>query len=1099
MNALLLAIVVSAAAPPTPQNLPFMRSKTQAKAELVETLKRNIQKVDHAMKVTQDLIGHSRATPYLPDLQFRLAELYVEKSRYKYFLAAEDQASANQGSIVVPEVKLMKEKALSIYNAILREYPDFHDADKVRFYIAHEQRELGNFDDAMKTLQTLVDRHPKSPLATEALLIMGDYAFDKSDLAKAEGYYKQIFARPQSPATDLANFKMGWVRVNQSNHAEAVKYFEAAAIGPDLPGAEAEKRLNVKRESLADLVYSYTEVKPAKGASQYFQSLSDSSQTYTYVLDKLANRYYIKQEWENAIPIFRRLLLSSRDPDRDDERADKLYESLRAMHNKVVPTAGDVKALVRVAERLYSDPRSTPEQRKRAGEDFEVYCRDLATQIQVAAQQKDDKKLQSEAADAYAAYLSLFKVEKWRPTMEKNYAVSLLAAGRYVEAGEAYEKLALKAEGHPAEGDKPAEGPKPEREDLLYTAVGAFGQALHQTAPLSHFEQNEARVGIQQDGAKYVSAFAKNPRAVDVEFNVARAYYDQGEFKKAAEVFAAFAAAHPDDKNAGVAVSLALDSYHQIIGDDGNPDYDDMEKQGQTFLAQATLSESVKSQIRGTLDKAKKEKLGNIAIGSDDAIKSWIEQADQHKGTPDGEEALHQAFMAYREKRDPANTKLIGERLLAEYPQTKSAAEILTALGESALKSADAEQAAARYEDYYKRFPKDGTAVEALKVAAETREQLGDFPKALEDLGKLAADPTYKHHAEIVQHIAEVKYKSGDTAGAAAAAEDTLRSDPGNAKAAAIVGHVLLDAGKTSEVENRLTALTKPILKNASRGSGAEADAAAEVFFILGEALYKDFSAIPASDLERKAGSVGGLEQAYTAAARMGTGTFAVGGLYRLGMAYQTLAQDIMKTPVPAGADPAQVKQLLEQQAQQLQGKADEMFGACVRKARDLEVYNDFATGCANKSVVAEKSGSGEAPVASGTADPGKVAALREAIAKNPNDTQALDDLGATYLAAGDGRRARLTFARDSEVDGTRAVPLVGIGMALIKLGQATDAHDAFAKAIDLDPNSDLAHADMAALRCRFGDVEGAKAELGKIHATPDATPLLDADWQRCK
>ena len=90
MNALLLALALSAAPPPTPANLPFLRSKTQQKAELVETLKRNIQKVDHATKVTQDLIAHSRATPYLPDLQFRLAELYVEKSRYKYFLAAEE-------------------------------------------------------------------------------------------------------------------------------------------------------------------------------------------------------------------------------------------------------------------------------------------------------------------------------------------------------------------------------------------------------------------------------------------------------------------------------------------------------------------------------------------------------------------------------------------------------------------------------------------------------------------------------------------------------------------------------------------------------------------------------------------------------------------------------------------------------------------------------------------------------------------------------------------------------------------------------------------------------------------------------------------------
>ena len=40
------------------------------------------------------------------------------------------------------------------------------------------------------------------------------------------------------------------------------------------------------------------------------------------------------------------------------------------------------------------------------------------------------------------------------------------------------------------EFDAKLAGEKPEREDLLYVAVGAYAQALHQTAPLTHFEQD---------------------------------------------------------------------------------------------------------------------------------------------------------------------------------------------------------------------------------------------------------------------------------------------------------------------------------------------------------------------------------------------------------------------------------------------------------------------------------------------------------------------------------------------------------------------------------------------------------------------------------
>src|SRR5262245_40592862 len=121
-------------------------TKQKEKEELVNKLKRDIFKVDRAIGETNKLIAKSRNAPYLPDLQFRLAELYVEKSRYTYYYQAETRADNAKGAIVSPETKLYKEKAVQIYNRILRENVDFHDGDKVTFYLAHEQREMGEFD-----------------------------------------------------------------------------------------------------------------------------------------------------------------------------------------------------------------------------------------------------------------------------------------------------------------------------------------------------------------------------------------------------------------------------------------------------------------------------------------------------------------------------------------------------------------------------------------------------------------------------------------------------------------------------------------------------------------------------------------------------------------------------------------------------------------------------------------------------------------------------------------------------------------------------------------------------------------------------------------
>jgi hypothetical protein len=115
-----------------------MVSKARAHEQALADLKRNIFKVDHALGETQTLISHSRNAPYLPDLQFRLAELYVEKSRYVYYLQAEQRPEGLKGPLVSPETRLLKQKAMQIYTRLLVEFPDFHDADKVTFYLAHE-------------------------------------------------------------------------------------------------------------------------------------------------------------------------------------------------------------------------------------------------------------------------------------------------------------------------------------------------------------------------------------------------------------------------------------------------------------------------------------------------------------------------------------------------------------------------------------------------------------------------------------------------------------------------------------------------------------------------------------------------------------------------------------------------------------------------------------------------------------------------------------------------------------------------------------------------------------------------------------------------
>jgi Flp pilus assembly protein TadD len=60
-------------------------------------------------------------------------------------------------------------------------------------------------------------------------------------------------------------------------------------------------------------------------------------------------------------------------------------------------------------------------------------------------------------------------------------------------------------------------------------------------------------------------------------------------------------------------------------------------------------------------------------------------------------------------------------------------------------------------------------------------------------------------------------------------------------------------------------------------------------------------------------------------------------------------------------------------------------------------------------------------------------------------------------------------------------------------------ARSAYGKALEADPTFDKAHANLAALRCRFGDREGARRELALVKDSSLSGPDLDPEWKACR
>jgi tetratricopeptide (TPR) repeat protein len=1094
MSAITCALLLAATLGPTPgasaaKLAPAVNASQQ---KLVEQLKANIFRTDRAIAITEEEVGKTRLQPYAPEIQFRLAELYVEKSRYLYLLHQQEVGVA-AGSQIAPEVRLIKQKAMGIYETILRDAPEWTGTDRVRFYLAHELRELGQFDRMVELEEELATKNPKSPLVPEALVIVGDHWFDSSDLTKAEAAYHRVLALPPSPSTDLARFKMGWVRLNQSRHKEAVEFFEATAASPVMEGASAAS-LNVKREALFDLVYSFTESHPWKGAVEYFEKLATSQALLVGVLEKLANRYYIKQEYEGAVPVYRRLIDLSRNPDRDVEFAERLYQCLKAVPEKAPATGLDVANIVRIAARVRTNEHLDAATRKSNIDELEIYSRDLSTGLLIEARQVAgvesgvgvgkpvaNKAQFSEAADALESWLSLFRESAQKLAMERNYADALFVAERWHEAGRAFEIVAKESKD------------ATEKEDALYNSLAAYARAVPEDhtsgVPMTTglWRVADARRAMGLLGATYVAAYPKSTRVAKVKFNVARASYEAGDWKHAAELFAAFVKEHPDASDAGAAANLALDSLHLAA------DFEGLEKTGNAMMAVEGLSPSVKKDIQDVVEKSRSERLSTVALqssaASGDAAKGLVELAQSKAGSELGEQALFAAFATYREKKDFAKVLELSRQFEQAYPKSSKLADALATVARAALELADYDLAAASYERLFDRFPKETAGLDAGRTAATLSLLLGDAKHAASILEKLPAGSRAGAQA---RQLAEAKLAAGDTAGAQAAAEVALDADGGDAEAGILLGQSLLAQHKATEA---VPALKKVIA--AARKSSVSEDALSRLWDVMGEAALQVMLGLPADPLDPNVAALKEIQQATTALIQLAAGPLAVKGLYRLAVAFDHLGTAVAGLPAPAklsASDQAKVLAAFQQQATGLHNNAKQEFDACAQKGRELQVMQAFVAACAAGAKAADETL--EPQLGSPPSQGGAIATARADLKWGTPSAEKIDALGVAQLAAGDYHRARLTFQRALEVENSRPSSLAGLGEALAHLGETDSARAAFRQALELDSGNDRAHAGLATLFCKFGDTEKAKAELDQVK---DKANAADPELLKCR
>jgi tetratricopeptide (TPR) repeat protein len=707
--------------------------------------------------------------------------------------------------------------------------------------------------------------------------------------------------------------------------------------------------------------------------------------------------------------------------------------------------------------------------------------------LQDLANEKRDRELYLQAAGAYKAYLAFFDEAKKAPAIRANLAESLYSAKQFLEAGRYYERAADGQKGKP-------------RTESTYTAVVSYFEALKQQQVLSRLDVVEARAGLRRAGRVYVRENPKAANIREVKFNIARTYYDAGEFDDAIRLFTALVEQFPSAKEAPISAHLVLDAYRS------KEDYEGLINAGKAFVAMGNLGDAqFKTEVAEIVKGAEENLLRSETIkagGDEGGGTDKLEQiAEKYKGTTLGKRALLNAFVTARNSKDPERVFEVGEKLRRAYPSAKEVPDALSTMGKIALDSLQFARGAG-YVEAAAKYKQGKEAADLHQAAGKIRVSLGDRTAAERNLNvllRVGSSPQEK--AELATAIARLHIEANDWDAVVSLLQRASAAGASSAQLSYMLGYALFRQGQLASAQGYL----EQAVGGGRGGSDEDREAAAAAQFYLGEIGYKAFEAVELSSdlsqlgatLQQKLGFMAQTRQAYTAVGSLGSAVWTVAALGRLAAVDQNAAAALRGLQMPPGLPDEVVQQVsgaLETQAKPLEAESKQALKQCAAAAMRLKVLSEAARSCLAGSAPTGDPQAKLVTVSVNRRTPAGAKKLQRVLAQRPRDLDAIEQLGRLYLKAGDPYMARMILGKGLEIKETAPL-LTMVAVCSATLGDFQGALSLLDDALKKDTGYAQARVNKAALLAKFGYRKASAAEKRRVRGlaalTPDDPALL--------
>jgi cellulose synthase operon protein C len=420
-------------------------------------------------------------------------------------------------------------EAITLYDRILTEYPNYEHRDKVLYQKARAYDELGRTEEAIATMEQLIRENPNSQHYDEVQYRRAEYFFTRRRYRDAETAYSAVVnLRTASSYYELALYKLGWTFYKQDLYDEALDKYMAlldykVSIGYDFDQRHEQEDERRVADTFRVISLSFSNLGGPEAVGKYYSSFGKRPYE-ARVYSNLGEHYLAQLRYQDAAKTYQAFVALY-----------PLHRDAPQFSMRVIETftKGGFPKLVLESKREFASKYGLqgeywkhfkPEESPQVLAYVKTNLKDLAThyhaQYQSAQEASEKLANYNEARRWYGDYLDSFPKDAESPTINYRLADLLLENHDFGEAAKQYERTAY---GYPPHARSAGAG---------YAAVYAYREQLKAA---SREQQDVVKRNTIASSLKFADAFPQHEHAADVLGAAADDMYEMKDYRPAVE------------------------------------------------------------------------------------------------------------------------------------------------------------------------------------------------------------------------------------------------------------------------------------------------------------------------------------------------------------------------------------------------------------------------------------------------------------------------------------------------------------------------------------------------------------------------------------